>query len=264
MARNKALPIFWFLLLSNFCTAQVEEINGKINASSNLEGVHVINKTSKFYSTTNLKGEFKIKGKLNDTLVFSSVQYKLSSVKITSEIISNKILIIELVDHVNQLNEVYVGNNLTGNLEDDIGNSKVKPDINFYDVGIPGYKGKPKTIKERRLIEADHGKYFAFYGIGFAINVNKILNKVSGRTAILKYKVELEKKDELMFRLKAKFSNDLFNTYGLEEDKRMDFFFFCSEDDNFLESCSSRSDLKIFDYLKNKLLQYKSNQLSKD
>lgn len=235
------------------------EIKGKVFAASDLEGIHIINKTSKYFTTTRDTGEFVINVKLNDTLVFSSVQYKLHSIKISQEVISNKIITVLLVEHVNQLDEVFVGNTLSGNLEDDIKSNKGNPDINFYDVGIPGYTGKPKTINERRLIEADHGKYFAFYGIGFAINVNKILNKVSGRTDRLKYRVELDKKDELMFNLKMKFSEDLFSIHNLDEEKRMDFFFFCSDSENFVETFIESNDIAILEFLEQKLNQYKLN-----
>ena len=264
MKRIKAGLLFSFLIFSKVSISQVVEIKGIVKAKSDIEGIHVINKTSEFYTTTNQKGEFKIKGKVNDTLVFSSVQYKLLSLKLSQEVYNSKALIVELVEHVNVLNEVFIGNPLSGNLEDDIGNVKGKPDINFYDVGIPGYTGKPKIQNERKLIEADHGKYFYYYGLGFSINVNKILNKVSGRTDMLKNRVKLDKKDALMYSLKAKYSRDLFSVYPLLEDRQMDYFYFCSEDENFLEKCDSKNDLLILEFLKKKLFQYKSNHLTKD
>lgn len=264
MIRTNVVFIFLFLFFSKFCFSQIVEINGVVIANSNMEGIHVINKTSKFYTTTNQKGEFTIKGKLNDTLVFSSVQYKLLSLKLNLEITNSKTLKVELVEHVNQLNEVFIGNPLYGNLEDDISNTKGKPDINFYDVGIPGYTGKPKTQNERQLIEADHGKYFVFYGIGFVINTNKILNKISGRTDMLKYRVKLDKKDALMYSLKAKYSKDLFNDYQLDEEKQMDYFYFCSEDEKFIKKCSVYNDLLILEFLKDKLFEYKLNHQIKD
>ena len=264
MIKIRAGLLFSFLIFSKVCISQVVEIKGRVKANSDLEGIHVINKTSKFYSTTNHKGEFTIISRLNDTLVFSSVQYKLEPLLITQEVFNSKFLEVELIEHVNELNEVHIGNTMSGNLEDDIGNVKGKPDINFYDVGIPGYSGKPKTQNERRLIEADHGKYFYYYGLGFSINVNKILNKVSGRTDILKNRVELDEKEALMYSLKAKYSKDLFSVYSLSEDKQMDYFYFWSEDENFLEKCSLENDLLILEFLKQKLFQYKSNHLTKD
>ena len=264
MIKIKAGLIFSFLIFTRVSISQVVEINGIVMANSDVEGIHVINKTSKFYSTTNQKGEFIIRGKLNDTLVFSSVQYKLESLLINPELLITKTLTVNLVEHINELNEVYIGNSLSGNLQDDISNVKGKPDINFYDVGIPGYTGKLKTQNERRLFEADHGKILQL-GVSkeldpeLKINFHKLLNKISGRTKMLKSRVELDKKDALMFSLKAKYSKDLFNVYQLSDEKQMDYFYFCSEDKNFEEIASISNDLQILDFLKEKLFKYKSN-----
>ena len=253
MIKIKAGLIFSFLIFTRVSISQVVEINGIVMANSDVEGIHVINKTSKFYSTTNQKGEFIIRGKLNDTLVFSSVQYKLESLLINPELLITKTLTVNLVEHINELNEVYIGNSLSGNLKDDIGNVKGKPDINFYDVGIPGYTGKLKTQNERRLDEAKGG-----------IGIIPLLNMISGRTKMLKKRVELDKKDALMFSLKAKYSKDLFNVYQLSDEKQMDYFYFCSEDENFEEIASIGNDLQILEFLKEKLFKYKLNYQTKD
>ena len=269
MIRIKFGLTFCFLIFSKVCSAQVIEINGVVKAKSDVEGIHVINKTSKFYSTTNQTGEFTIKGKVNDTLVFSSLQYKIEALLISPEVFNTKSLVVNLVEYVNKLNEVYIGNPLSGNLKDDIGNKKGKPDINFYDVGIPGYTGKPKTQNERRLFEADHGKLLQL-GVSkelepeLKINFHKLLNKISGRTKMLKSRVKLDKKDALMYSLKAKYSNDLFYVHPLSEEKQMDYFYFCSEDENFIELSSNGNELQILDFLQDKLIKYKLNYKNND
>lgn len=247
-----------FVLAPILSHSQIVEFNGRVTASSNLEGIHILNITSNFFSVTNDKGEFRINGKLNDTIVITSVQYKLVSFQISRDQLIRKFILVELEDYINLLDEVFIGQSLSGNLKDDIKNTKGKPDINFYDVGIPGYKGKLKTKRERELIEADHGKYFYYYGIGFAINVHKILNKISGRTKLLKNRVRLEKRDELMYNLRAKFSDDLFYDEGLSEEEQMEFFYFCSESKDFKEKASNLNDLLVLNYLKDLLLIYKS------
>lgn len=264
MSEIRHLLLFFILIIPWLAITQTTELKGQILASSDVEGIHILNLTSKFYTITNEKGEFSITGKLNDTLVFSSVQYKIVSLKISRDNLINKYILVELEDYVNVLSEVFIGDPLSGNLDDDIAKTKGKPDINFYDVGIPGYTGKPKTKRERELIEADHGKYFYYYGIGFAINVNKILNKISGRTKLLKNRVRLEKRDELMYRIKAKFSNELFNNSSLTKEQQMDFFYFCSESETFLEKGSNQYDLVVLEYLKEWLSIYKSNTQNKD
>lgn len=259
-----ALICFFFVSFPYLTFSQIVEFKGQVKADSEIEGIHVLNISSKYYSITDQNGIFFIKGKLNDTIVFSSVQYKIVSLIISKEDVLSSFLKINLEDFVNVLNEVYIGNSLTGNLEDDIASVNGKPDINFYDVGIPGFTGKQKTIRERQLIEADHGNFFYFYGIGFAINVNKILNRVTGRTSLLKNRVRLEKRDELMFKLKVKFSKSLFLNNSLSTEQQMDFFFFCSEQEDFMEYGQNPSDLIVYEYLQKLLAIFKSNQTIKD
>lgn len=131
--------------------SQTVEINGLINAEANIEGIHIINKTLQKFTTTNKQGGFKILAKLNDTLVFSSIQYKIEAIKISKEIVVTKTLIVYLTQSVIELDEVIVGKVLTGDLLFDINNLDAKRPIDFYDVGIPGYTGKQKTLNEKRL-----------------------------------------------------------------------------------------------------------------
>ena len=139
--------------------AQDQGIHGQVVGSQSVENIHVINSTSKVFTITNSKGEFKISAKLNDTLVFSSVQYKKLNVLVTANLFYEKPVLIFLEDAINELEEVVIGKILSGNLEEDISVFDVERDINFYDVGIPGYTGKKKTQTERLLNEATTGSY---------------------------------------------------------------------------------------------------------
>ena len=115
-----------------------------------------------------------IPAKENDTLMISSVQYVLKKVLITDIIMQTKAVTVNLEDNVNLLDEVLVGKILTGSLMTDIENSDAKREVNFYDLGIPGYTGPKKTQTERRLYEATTG--------GGIVPLNPFLNWVSGRT----------------------------------------------------------------------------------
>ena len=55
--------------------AQKVELSGKIISNSELEGIHVINKSSYRYTTTDKNGLFSIEVKVSDSLYFSSIQY---------------------------------------------------------------------------------------------------------------------------------------------------------------------------------------------
>ncbi len=238
--------------------SQTIDIEGVVTGSADVENIHVINKASNTFTTTNKLGGFAIQVKLADTLVFSSVQYKLQTILVTPKIISDKKMTVFLEDKVNELGEVLVGKVLTGSLDSDIKNSDAERPINFYDVGLPGYKGKPKTQNERRLYEADAGKY-VYVGLGVGLNFNKILNKVTGRTKKLKERVRKENKDVLLEKIKANLVEDFFVIYPLDESLRTDFFYFCSDDENFEKRCQNKSDIEVFEFLAEKIVAYKAN-----
>ncbi len=69
---------------------------------------NVINTTSEFATITNAKGEFLIKVKLGDELVFTAINYQLQIVIITEEIIRRGRLVVEVNEKVTQLDEVVV------------------------------------------------------------------------------------------------------------------------------------------------------------
>lgn len=255
MERNKIVILIALFFTIYEGQSQTKDIKGLIIANSDVENIHVINKTSQKFTTTNAKGEFTIQAKLMDTIVFSSVQYKLKAVQISERIMKVKAITIFLEELVNVLDQVTVGKVLSGDLNIDINNSDEERPIDFYDVGIPGYKGKPKTQNERRLYEADHGKYIS-WGFGFAINTNKILNAITGRTKKLKERVRLETNDVMMYDIKARLSHDFFITFPLDEERRIEFFFFCSEDENFQARCKNKSDIEVFEFLKEKYTEY--------
>jgi len=263
MAKTKEAFLVGFFLVFSLAYSQTYEIQGVVAASSDVENIHVINKTSNKFTTTNKLGAFNIEVKISDTLVFSSVQYVLKAVLITPKIIAKKKMTVFLEDRVNELDQVTVGKILTGSLDSDIKNSDAERPIDFYDVGIPGYTGKTKTQSERRLHEADAGKYVAI-GLGVGLNLNKILNKITGRTKKLKERVRKEHNDDLLASIKANLSENFFITYPLEESLRTDFFYFCSEDENFEKRCKGRSDIEVFEFLAEKIVAYKENLNSKN
>ena len=219
MLRTKYFVALIVLFFSKIITAQTLEVSGKVSSKTDVENIHIINKTAKFFTVTNQTGNFNISGKLNDTIVFSSIQHKLTEVVITEDIILSKTIFVTLEEQINELDEVIVG--------------------------------KIATQSERRLHEATSGGGF--------IPLNPILNAISGRTKMLKEQVKLEEKDNLLHKIKTTLSKDFFIVYNLDERLRADFFYFCEEDPNFNLRCKNKSDIEIFEFLKEKLFEYKEN-----
>lgn len=245
------LLIVVFICLVSICSSQEVEIIGKVISEDNVENVHVLNKTSKHFTITNSEGKFKIRVKLKDTLTFISLQHIQKQLVITQDIFLTKKATILLQERINELNEIVLGKILTGDLGSDVMTFDAEPALNFYDVGIPGYKGKPKTQSERRLYEATTG--------GGIVPLNPILNAISGRTKKLKKRIKLEAIDDLLDQIISTLADDFLSLYSLEPERQMDFFYFCSEDIYFQKRCKNKSDVEIFEYLKEKYEQYQVN-----
>ncbi|MCE2611469.1 carboxypeptidase-like regulatory domain-containing protein [Flavobacteriaceae bacterium D16] len=76
--------------------------------NSNVVNENVINTTSEKATITNQRGEFAIRVKEGDELVFSSINYQIMIVTVTKEILENNRLVVEVNEKVTELDEVTV------------------------------------------------------------------------------------------------------------------------------------------------------------
>lgn len=249
MLRTKLLFTLFLFWSCSQLVAQTKTITGKVVASSDVFGVHIMNKTASKFTITDDDGHFEIPAKLYDTIMVSAIHYKPKELVVTDIIMQSQQMQIYLDDNVNMLDQVVVGKILTGDLMSDIENSDVKRDINFYDLGIPGYTGRRKTLSERRLYEARSGA-----GL---VPLNPFLNWLSGRTKQLKEQIKREEKDKFLDAVIENYSEMLFENDTLEMSKRREFFYFCADDSRFMLLSNGNNDLKMLEFLKEKLNIYK-------
>ena len=84
-------------------------IRGKVLYKNvNVNSANVVNNTSQMATTTNDEGEFEIEVKLNDKLIFSSVQYQIRELSITKEILQKNRIVIDVNEKVTELDQVVV------------------------------------------------------------------------------------------------------------------------------------------------------------
>ncbi|GAB4155538.1 MAG: hypothetical protein Tsb0033_04970 [Winogradskyella sp.] len=238
--------------------AQRLEIKGKLIANDDVEGIHILNKSASKFTISDEKGEFIIPIKATDTLFISSLIYQNKEVVITSEDENSKIIKIRLEEKVSALDKVVVGKILTGSLESDLENSDAKTEINFYDLGIPGNTKLPLTQNEKKLYDADGGSWGSL-GLGFGVNFHKLLNKISGRTKKLKTIVELDDRDKCINRLRIDYQSIIFENDTLAKNLRDEYFLFTQEDEHFLTLCQEDNDMKLLEFLQQKLKAYRQN-----
>ena len=135
-------------------TAQIILLEGRVTNPDEVENIHVLNTTSRYNSITDQEGKFIIEARRYDTLVFSGIKYFSKKVVVTDKMYAQKHLTVSLIILLNELDEVFLGNTLSGDLLKDVESINTNEDFNFDDVGIPGFKGErqEKIVSQKSLI----------------------------------------------------------------------------------------------------------------
>lgn len=205
-------------------------INGKITSNTHdLEGVYVVNAETENMVTTNADGTFSIRAKAGDTLVFSSIQFKENKTLLTQENFSDLNFTVKLSLVVHQLQEVIVRN---------------YNNINAVSLGIIPQGQKSYTEAERKLHTATALNPTANAGTmaGGSISADPLLNFLSGRTAMLKKEVAVEKKEFFMKLLESMFSADHFvNRLSIPAEYVKGFEYYAVDNDKFTVVLNSKN-----------------------
>lgn len=255
MKLQQILVYISFFLFSGVCIhAQLIDLEGKIIAENEETAfVNIINLSQKTGSISNTKGEFNVSVHLNDTLIFSAVQFEKLEVVISEEIIQNKFLEVQLVEKNNLLREIVLNPyDLRGNLVEDAQNM---PSY-VFDYKAAGLKPprKPLSQTERRLHTAT------------STSVDYILNSINGRIKKLRMLNEWSKLDDLKIDIQHAIPKTYFVTdLGIEEKYLEDFIYFCIEDNALKSYVQNNEDLEIIKYLRLKADAYKllkANEIS--
>ncbi|MFC5976642.1 hypothetical protein [Flavobacterium salmonis] len=221
------------VFLSQVVWSQNQErivLNGRINSNTNdLEGVYVVNAQTEVMVTTTADGSFSIKARSGDTLVFSSIQFKENRVLLTPENFSDLNYTVKLNLLMYQLQEVIV---------------KRYDNINAVALGIIPSGQKSYTDAERKLHTATALNPTANAGTmaGGSISVDPLLNFFSGRTAMLKKEVAVEKKESYMRLLENLFTLDHFvNKLKIPLEYVKGFEYYVVENDKFTAILNSKN-----------------------
>ncbi len=144
MKKGNFILYLLFLAATFSIQAQEQILQGKILNKIDVEGIHVLNTTSHYNTVTDENGNFSIRAKVYDTLVFSSISYMPDKFLVTKEIFDSRIFTIKLSELINELAEVFIRPNLSGNILTDLEKIRTKKPIDFEEAGLPGFKGKPE------------------------------------------------------------------------------------------------------------------------
>ena len=249
--------LFLFLFTTTFVTAQTglqKELEGRVQSKDgDVAATHVLNTTTQRATITDINGFFSIPVHVNDTLVFSAVQFKKKELIVTASIYESKFLLVPLEDALTELDEVVVTPyNLSGDISRDLGRLETDPVVTASTLGLPNAYVRVPSKAERELFEATSG--------GVGIPLNPILNGISGRTKMLKQRLERNKLYDRTARVREYYVDSLYRTeLKIPENKTDDFFYFCEIDANFQAVVDTHDLFKIWEYLKVRSLLYRKN-----
>lgn len=248
--------LVFFLFYSALVVAQIgdsKRLEGRVYSDDgDVAATHVLNLTSQRATITDEYGYFAIAVKLFDTLEFSAVQYKKKIVVVSSAIFESKLISVGLEDALTELDEVTVTPyNLSGNLLTDLTTLDLDPIVTASTLGLPNAYVKIPTKAERELKAATGNPIMSF---------DPLINAISGRTKVLKKRVELNKLYDRTERVRAFYADSVYvKQLSIPKDKIDDFLYYCEVDPRFQQVVDTHSKLEIWEYLRKKSLLYREN-----
>jgi len=262
MLRTNFFCVLTFLVMNTLCGQSLfnSKLEGRISSTTkDVEGVHVRNISQKKAVITDAKGFFSITAKVNDTIVFSAIQFKKKEIVLSNEMLDATSLIVHMEEAMNKLDEVVVTPyNLSGELGKDLKTLEIDPVVSASTLGLPN-AGKKKLIQSERLLrEAAMPKFNM--AMLTAIPFNPLINAITGRTKMLKERVARDKKYLMSQEVQKTFTDSTFlKTLKIPKDKMDDFMYFCEVDSTFETTVKSKDQLKIWEFLRKKSEVYRSN-----
>lgn len=204
-------------------------VSGKIvSESSLLEGIHVINLSKRNGAVTDSRGYFQIKAKVSDTLQFSAVNLKATRHILKAGDFSNDLLLIKMESLITELEEVAIIN---------------YKNINAVALGIVPANQKTYTPAERKLAAAGDFKWYSPLLIPLGgMSVDGLINSISGRTAMLKKELVVERKELLQAKTSDYFERKYFvETLKIPDEFVDGFLFYIVENEKFVNAMKDKN-----------------------
>lgn len=202
-------------------TIKEKELQGKVTVNSVLiEGVNITNTSNQKTTVSDKGGMFQLVVKEGDVLVFSAVNLEILRKKINKQDLILDLIQIQMSLKSDELKEVIVTQH---------------PEINAVSLGISPEGMKHYTAAERKIYTANSGG-----------GIDGLLNKISGRTAMLKKELVVEKKEGLLLKIELLFENKYYiETLKIPADYIKGFQYYCIEDSSLAAAIQSKNKTMI-------------------
>lgn len=210
---------FIVLLLAQVVFGQAnitKEIRGKITSDSvAVDRINIVNVSTDKATVSDVNGFFTIPVKEGDVLVFTAVNLESTRRKINKQDVLQEVITVLMIPKSIILKEVVVNESV----------------ISAESLGIIPYGQKKYTPAERKLYTATSGG-----------GIDGLLNTISGRKAMLKKEIVIEKKEQLLARIDVLFEDKYYTeTLRIPSDYIKGFQYYCVDDADFANALRDKN-----------------------
>lgn len=244
-----------FIVGLSVCAQNRADLEGRVYSNDgDVSGTHIINQSTQRATITDVDGFFVIPVQLNDTLVFSAVQFKRKEIVVTEEVLNIRLLLVSLQDMLTELQEVVVmPYNLTGEMYRDLDKMEIDQIVTSSTLDLPNAHVIPITQSQRKLYTA---RTWDFKGTG--IKLDSLINFFSGRTKMLNERLAREAKYKMVERVRKFYEDSLYvRDLKISASKISEFIYFCEVDSFFDAKVGSSDKLQLWEFLREKSIVYR-------
>ena len=208
--------------------------------NSNVIAANVINNSNQNNTITDTNGEFEILAGVGDEIIFSSVEFKIRTVKITEEIMKKNRLVVEVNERVNFLDEIVISPE----------NTEKFLDLKKEEFKKVDYIDDKSTAIENEIIRQNQ----LYRGINI-VNVAKLLAKV-----IRESKIEEEIKLTPSKALPLVFDKNFFmRDLGLKNFEIITFLELMDKKQEIKNLLKKNKEFELIEYLFNESKKFKNS-----
>lgn len=231
--------LLFFCVLSQINIAQnkkVETLKGRVVSNTQeVVGVYVLNRSKKKATITNPNGDFTIQVSLQDTLLFSAVQFKNRELIVTKKILDYNTFVINLDETLEELNEVILDNRTL---------------LTAKKLGLPGADVEVLDVDERMYSTATN-----WFPSDTTFSLDPILNYFLGNTAKYKSRVQRNKRYKAGQFLYENYLDSTFvKELKIPQHRVHEFVLYCEQDEDFdaFSQQTNHTIIKAFFKMKSK------------
>jgi hypothetical protein len=230
---KKYFYILWFVSFFGFSqTEELQYLKGKVVCDiEDLKSISITNKRSQSIVNPEANGNFSMFVKIGDELLFDGMTIKTKQITLSEDDLKKKLFTITLSPKVIPLENVDI---------------KIYKNINAVSLGILEKPAKKYTPAERKLRTAGEFHWYSPLLIPLGgMPLDGLLNSISGRTAMLKKELLIERNELAIQSVKNQFVEEYFvNSLFIPKENVEAFLFYVADNTDLRLALSEKNKIK--------------------